>query len=97
MAVGLVKAGFSLDELGDLPLDSWVAFYRSAQAQELDRLAAQVSVIHSANAKRMRAQLLKTAREVRFPKKPIVGDVRKLKAMLTGVPGVVIKEGSKQE
>lgn len=82
-----------MEELAILPFDSWIAFYQAAQAQRLEEMAAQVTIQHTANAKRMRKKLLDTARKVRFPKKPLVADPRRLKAMLTGMPGVAIKEG----
>lgn len=79
-----------------MPLGQWQAFYAATQAVHLERLAAMVAVVHPANPKRLRDQLMQRAASARAAAaggraRPLVADPKRLRALLGGIRGVAIE------
>lgn len=89
-----MQAGFSLDELGRLPLRTWAALYRAVQAQRLEDAALSLGVVHARNPKQTRDRLLRAAREV-LSDKPLATDPQRLRRTLLAVGSVGIEDKDK--
>lgn len=88
----LRAAGFTLDELGELPLRSWIQLYGAARARYWDDKAVGVSVVHPQKPREAQKNFMKAARQAfGAGDKPVWTDVKKMKAWL-GRMGVSIRE-----
>ncbi len=86
-------AGFSLRELAELPVESWAALYRAVRSIQLERMAADVGVIHASDPKDARNRLIRESKKVRSEgEAPVWSDPDKMKKMMIGVPGVKVIE-----
>lgn len=64
MIADLVAAGWSLNTLGDLPLDSWIEFYGALKSRELERYSMMVSIAHASDPQRLRQSLLNESKRI---------------------------------
>ncbi len=95
VAAELVRAGWSLGELAELPLDSWLALYKAVKNKETERLVSLVTVFHAAEPKQLRDRLESQARKILGTEAedvPLWADRDKFKRWLRNIPGVAIEE-----
>lgn len=89
----LKACGFTIDELGALPLKSWVALYGAARATYWEDKATDVSVSHPAKPAEVQRRFLAASRKSwGAGGKPFWADPKRMRAWLGGMRGVVVRE-----
>lgn len=97
MMAALKAHGFTLEELGELPPQSWVDLYGAVMYDRYWQLATLMNALHPKHPQETQRRLLRAARASLArgtdERKPVWADPARFKALLGGVPGVQVREG----
>lgn len=96
--MSLRASGFTLDELGDLPLKSWIDLFGAVRAQYWDDKVAEITVAHPAKARDVQRRFVQASNASwGAGRRPFWADVRRMKRWVSRLTGVAVREQAQGE